>query len=73
MRRGICIKCGSEEVYKQEHYVVRIKRFLQVPRVIYACADCGYTEQYIEDHRVSDIRQSWIHVLTYRKRKNDEL
>jgi len=72
MRNGICPKCGADDIYKQEHYVVRIKRFVNAPRVIYACASCGYCEQYIEDPRLGDIRQSWIPVQARRKRKNDE-
>lgn len=72
MRDGICPKCGSTEIYKQDHYQVRIRRFVNVPRVIYACAECGYSEQYIEDPRLSDIKDSWTPVEPRRKRKNDE-
>lgn len=72
MRNGICPKCGADEVYKQEHYVIRIRRFLNVPRVIYACVACGYSEQYIEDSRIEEIRNHWQHVQARRKRKNDD-
>lgn len=72
MQEGRCPKCGSDEVYKQGHYMIRIRRFVNVPRVIYACAECGYCEQYIEDPRLDDIKKHWIHVPTLRKRKNDE-
>jgi len=72
MQQGLCPNCGSDEIYKQEHYIIRIRRFVNAPRMIYACADCGYCEQYIEDPRLADIKKHWIPVQTRRKRKNDE-
>ncbi len=72
MRDGFCPKCNSDEIYKQDHYTIRISRFLNVPRVIYVCSDCGYCEQYVEDKRLSDIKTKWTRIIPRRKRKNDE-
>lgn len=74
MRDGICIKCGADEIYKQKtkgYYAVAVG-FRAIHFMIYACADCGYSEQYIEDPRLSDIKTKWTPVNGKRKRKNDE-
>ena len=72
MRDGFCPKCDSNEIFKQDHYTIRISRFVNAPRVIYICADCGYCEQYVEDKRLQDIKTKWTPVTPRRKRKNDE-
>lgn len=75
MRDGICPKCSSDEIYKQKtkgYYSVPVG-FWITHFMIYSCAECGYSEQYIEGKRLSQIRDKWIPVNEKRKRKNDEL
>ncbi len=75
MRNGICIKCGSDEIYRQKtkgYYAVAVG-FWITHFIIYACADCGYCEQYLEEKRLSEIKKKWTPVNKKRKRKNDEI
>lgn len=74
MRNGICLKCGSDEIYKKKtggQYAIAVG-FWGTNFMIYTCADCGYCEQYIEGKRLPQIKTKWTPVNEKPKRKNDE-
>ena len=52
MKRGKCLKCERNEVYRIEDHVNRwakISFFSEVFFVDYICCHCGYTESYVEN------------------------
>ena len=75
MRDGICPKCGSDEIYKKKTggvYAIHISIWRRTHFMIYACSECGFCEQYIEDSLLSKINKKWTPVNQKRKRKDDE-
>jgi predicted nucleic-acid-binding Zn-ribbon protein len=70
MKRGICPKCGSTEVYagtnvsfKSGTYssnAIPVTFWHYAPLDNYVCADCGYVESYIADvAQLERIRENW--------------
>jgi len=68
MKKGICIKCDSHEIYKR----TRNKWGLSIPHSIplsgiiralvvdYICSSCGYIEEYVEDEKsLKSIKDKW--------------
>ena len=55
MRRGVCPKCGSGEIYatRDNQYIentpINDRHLLAMK--IFACAMCGYLEQYIQNRK----------------------
>ncbi len=76
MKNGICLKCGSEEVYKREsvgYTYIPVTWFRTAYPTNYVCADCGYVEWFIEKPDILEsIRIKWESANPKRKRKNDE-
>lgn len=77
MRKGICPKCGSSEVYSGADVQVKtngwgmnaipIKKGFLDPSMAaldnYVCAQCGYVESYISDSKkLKEITQNWSRV-----------
>ena len=70
MRKGTCVKCGSEEVYTSkdswnqhggfESNTVPVTLFSQAVLENYVCADCGYVESYVHDQKKREkVREKW--------------
>ena len=76
MKDGICPKCNSDEIYKKKavvQYLIPLGIWKPNP-MVYACADCGYYEKYIEGPRyLQGIKEDWTPINWKRKRKNDEI
>jgi hypothetical protein len=71
MKSGTCPKCQSSNVFRKKKginysrgvyvYTGAITRVS--PHVSYACADCGYFENYITDRdKLADIVDEWERV-----------
>jgi predicted nucleic-acid-binding Zn-ribbon protein len=83
MKDGLCPLCGSTEVYrpKPSSFTVTKRNTIKISVVHtatttdYVCIDCGYTENYVEDHSaLRKIGEHWERAdgKPNEKRKNDE-
>jgi predicted nucleic-acid-binding Zn-ribbon protein len=67
MKKGVCLKCGSRNVYSAEqgvftrtHHGVPITAWTTASLTYYVCVDCGYVEHYIADpSSLTKITQKW--------------
>ena len=61
MRKGKCVKCSSNEIFRIEDKTnrwIRVSFLNDVWFVDYVCAQCGYVEAYIEDsNKLNVIKQ----------------
>ena len=70
MKRGVCVKCGSREVYASEtgermteQHGVPVSGNSVAPVRYYSCTNCGYTETYITDSSFwTKIEKRWNRV-----------
>lgn len=71
MKKGVCPKCQSKEVYMSEGYphqremiTVSGTAFVKaVPPDRYACVSCGFVEFYLNsEEQFKEIREAWTKV-----------
>jgi predicted nucleic-acid-binding Zn-ribbon protein len=77
MKNGTCVKCQSDEVFLvrgNKRLVIGVRRSAMLD--YYVCADCGYTEIYVNaDDDLDYISENFYYAdgrKHKKKRKNDE-
>lgn len=68
MKKGICLKCGGNNVYSNEKLTSRGERSVMAGDdtgkmsrrlfiAVVACTDCGYFEEYIRTQDLTDSKK----------------
>jgi predicted nucleic-acid-binding Zn-ribbon protein len=63
MKKGTCIKCGSEQVYTNIELgtkpIIPISTMGKAKHDYYVCINCGYSEIYTSNEFLDKIKDKW--------------